>query len=113
MASSSPESSEYEYPLTLEEIKGEIRDTLSEITGPSTFACGQTVSEFPNPGLVLNEHGTIGLPLSEGDAKAIISKARQSPFGMGEQTLIDITVRKSGSWNHRNSRSAMPSGVLY
>jgi len=95
MSSSSPDSPEYEYPLPLEEIKPEICDILGQITGPSTFACGETISEYPNPGLVLNEHGTVGLPLSSHDAQAIISKARQSPFGKGAETLVDTTVRKS------------------
>ncbi|KIV86410.1 hypothetical protein PV11_02022 [Exophiala sideris] len=93
MTSSSPDPSEYQPEL--EEIKPRICDILSKITGPSTFACGETISEYPNPGLILNEHGGIGLPLSEHDAEAIISKARQSPFGKGAETLVDTTVRRS------------------
>lgn len=37
--------------------------------------------------------GLIGLPLSDRDATTIISQAAQAPFGKGEQTVIDTTVR--------------------
>jgi hypothetical protein len=37
--------------------------------------------------------GTIGLPLSEREAKTLISRCEQAPFGMGERTVIDKEVR--------------------
>lgn len=49
----------------------------------------------PNPGLYIKDHGVIGMPLSAHDAKLIISKSKQSPFGKGHETLVDTTVRKS------------------
>ncbi|KAK5184240.1 hypothetical protein LTR44_003746 [Exophiala sp. CCFEE 6388] len=39
--------------------------------------------------------GESGYHFSKHDAEAIISKARQSPFGKGAETLVDTTVRKS------------------
>ena len=50
----------------------------------------------PNPALVIDGIGLVGLPLSERDAKVIISHASQAPFGKGNQTVIDTTVR--GTW---------------
>ncbi|KAL9622654.1 MAG: hypothetical protein Q9160_002964 [Pyrenula sp. 1 TL-2023] len=35
------------------------------------------------------------MPLSEYDAKAIISKSKQSPFGRGSDTVLDTSIRKS------------------
>lgn len=37
--------------------------------------------------------GTVGLPLSVRDAAAIKAEAQQAPFGKGEHTVVDKTVR--------------------
>ncbi|KAJ3551126.1 hypothetical protein NM688_g4911 [Phlebia brevispora] len=47
----------------------------------------------PNPCLVLSDLGTVGLPLSSRDAEAIKSRAEQAPFGIGERTVVDKSVR--------------------
>ncbi|KAI0796382.1 hypothetical protein BC629DRAFT_291517 [Irpex lacteus] len=49
--------------------------------------------EAPNPGLKLADLGTVGLPLSTREAEAVKSRCRQAPFGKGERTLVDKTVR--------------------
>jgi hypothetical protein len=52
-----------------------------------------TDAAAPNPGLTIDGVGLIGLPLSERDAKVVISHASQAPFGKGDQTVVDTTVR--------------------
>ncbi|KIO28616.1 hypothetical protein M407DRAFT_45278, partial [Tulasnella calospora MUT 4182] len=47
----------------------------------------------PNPVLRLNTLGRIGLPLSQREAMHIAANSRQAPFGMGERTLVDTSVR--------------------
>ena len=47
----------------------------------------------PNPCLSISGLGLVGLPLSERDAKAIISWAALAPFGHGERTVVDKDVR--------------------
>ncbi len=76
-------------------MKENITHALAAIEGPTSFAHGKALKETTNPGLFLHEYGTIGLPLSQNDAKTIISKAQQSPFGKGTETIVDTTVRKS------------------
>lgn len=49
--------------------------------------------EAPNPGLKLADLGAVGLPLSTREADAVRSRCRQAPFGKGERTLVDKTVR--------------------
>jgi hypothetical protein len=44
--------------------------------------------------LYLKSTGLIGLPLQDYDAKAIVAASRQAPFGKGEQTIVDATIRK-------------------
>ncbi|KAH8103882.1 hypothetical protein BXZ70DRAFT_923215 [Cristinia sonorae] len=49
--------------------------------------------------------GTIGLPLGAHDAEAIIQAARQAPFGMGEHTVVDTTVRDTWELDATRVRS--------
>ena len=37
----------------------------------------------------------IGLPLTEAQAKAITEKCSQAPFGRGERTIVDTSVRRT------------------
>lgn len=46
------------------------------------------------PGLEVNGIGTIGTPVSAADAKRLIAKATQAPYGRGEQTIVDTNVRR-------------------
>lgn len=57
------------------------------------FSFRQTYPDAPNPVLSLADLGTVGLPLSTREADAVKSRAVQAPFGMGERTLVDKTVR--------------------
>ncbi|KAL2410408.1 hypothetical protein ABEF95_000804 [Exophiala dermatitidis] len=79
----------------VERVKKELSEVLAEIEAPKSFACGGPTVENLSPGLSLDDHGIVGLPLSKNDAAVIISKARQSPFRKGEETLVDTSVRKS------------------
>lgn len=55
-----------------------------------------------NPCLCISGLGLVGLPLSERDAKAIISCSTLAPFGHGERTVIDKDVRDT--WEIEPSR---------
>ncbi|KDR72653.1 hypothetical protein GALMADRAFT_142951 [Galerina marginata CBS 339.88] len=56
----------------------------------------------PNPCLFISGLGLVGLPLSERDAKAIISCSTLAPFGHGERTVVDKDVRDT--WEIEPSR---------
>ncbi|KAK5955576.1 hypothetical protein OHC33_003217 [Knufia fluminis] len=86
-------SEEDELP-TYEEFNYELLNTLDRILTDGTFAYSGVLPQYPNPGLTVNNLGVIGLPLSDRDAKALISQCQQSPFGKGVRTLIDLSVRK-------------------
>jgi predicted 2-oxoglutarate/Fe(II)-dependent dioxygenase YbiX len=47
------------------------------------------------PGLHVKGVGHIGLPLTEHQAKALIALSEPAPFGRGEETIVDMDVRKS------------------
>ncbi|KAJ6599163.1 hypothetical protein DFH09DRAFT_27215 [Mycena vulgaris] len=58
-----------------------------------SFYFHKTYSEFPNPILRLGSLGHIGLPLSSREAEHIKVHCVQAPFGKGERTLVDKSVR--------------------
>lgn len=58
-----------------------------------SFSFKKTYPDAPNPGLHLSDLGSVGLPLSLSDAEAVKSRCAQAPFGKGERTVVDKTVR--------------------
>lgn len=71
-----------------------IVSTLKSVVRPGFYATGGVCS-LPLPSLSLNTapESIIGLPLADSQAKAIINSATQAPFGRGEDTIIDTSVR--------------------
>lgn len=63
----------------------------------------------PNPGLNIDGLGKIGLPLNEEAAQRLISKCQRSPFGKGNQTLVDDTVRKCWELDHNQFSLGNPA----
>ncbi|KAK1228340.1 hypothetical protein PQX77_008593 [Marasmius sp. AFHP31] len=74
----------------LEDFEAALK-TDSDFQG--SFAFTKTYDDAPNPILCLKGLGTVGLPLSEREAKAVIEKSIQAPFGKGERTIVDTEVR--------------------
>ncbi|KAJ9616980.1 hypothetical protein H2200_000701 [Cladophialophora chaetospira] len=109
---------------TLDQVKDEIYNVLSEIRGTASFACGGVVHraqntglylsdhDAQNPGLCLNDHGAIDLPLSKSAAESIISKSKQSPFGKGSETLVDTAIRKSWELDQSQFELCNPKWTL-
>jgi hypothetical protein len=46
------------------------------------------------PGLEVEGVGTVGTPVSAADAKRLIAQATQAPYGRGEETIVDMEVRR-------------------
>ena len=51
------------------------------------------MEDAPLPGLSVKGVGPIGLPLINAQAKQIIEKSTQAPFGRGAETVVDTSVR--------------------
>ncbi|KAK6339702.1 hypothetical protein TWF718_009096 [Orbilia javanica] len=62
-----------------------------------TFAFSSTYSATPNPGLKIKglEGSFLRLPISAEDAARLSELGSSSPFGKGEKTIVDATVRSS------------------
>ncbi|KAF6756350.1 hypothetical protein DFP72DRAFT_1044931 [Ephemerocybe angulata] len=91
------------------DLNNDLHDALSgdfKFTG--NFYHRSTDANAPNPGLTVEGLGLIGLPLSERDAKLLISRAAQAPFGKGDQTVIDTDVRDTWEIEPANVSFANP-----
>ena len=63
-------------------------EALAGIDRPGDmFAAGDRAAAMP--GLEVDGLGTVGLPLSKAQARALIRRCRQAPYGKGTQTLVD------------------------
>ena len=60
---------------------------------PGAISFHRVYPDAPNPGLQVSDLGPIGLPLSAREAQVIKTRAEQAPFGMGERTVVDTSVR--------------------
>lgn len=78
-----------------EDMKAELKDLLDEFTSNGSFAAFHTYQSYVNPGLDIEGFGPVGLPLTPTDAESIARFCKQSPFGKGDKTLVDTSVRRS------------------
>ena len=71
-----------------------IVDTLKSVKRPGLYAAGGEIF-MPLPAISLAEEPDIvlGLPLCEAQAKHLIELSSRAPFGRGEQTIVDTSVR--------------------
>jgi hypothetical protein len=69
-------------------------NALESIHSSGTFANAHKLGEI-FPGLVVEDVGSIDLPLQEAQAKQMIAKARQAPYGKGSETIVDTSVRNT------------------
>ena len=71
-----------------------IVDALKSVKRPGYYAAGGEVA-MPLPAISFNgdPDTVLGLPICVGQAKHLIELASRAPFGRGEQTIIDTSVR--------------------
>ena len=55
-----------------------------------------STGELPptHPGMIIEGIGLVGLPLDKRQATALKKKAKQAPYGKGDLTIVDTTVRR-------------------
>jgi hypothetical protein len=75
------------------EIRGKLRQALSKIDRPGFF-CVSGSAPSVLPGLEVQGFGPVGLPLTAKQAKDLIKHCDQAPYGKGEKTLVDMSVRR-------------------
>ncbi|KAL1723986.1 hypothetical protein EV715DRAFT_286048 [Schizophyllum commune] len=79
------------------DISGDLDRALHDLSRTFTgeIASHKTYLDAPIPGLNLlaNDIGPVGLPLNEREARVVKSGCKQAPFGKGERTVVDKSVR--------------------
>jgi hypothetical protein len=79
------------------DIKLELCKIFDNISDHSTgtFATSGILYNAPNPGLFVHGLGTVGLPLTKGDAFELSKASHQAPFGQGSKTIVDTSIRNT------------------
>ena len=77
------------------DFKAQLKDCLDDVQHEGSFSAFRRHELYPNPGLYVKEFGFVGLPLSDRDAEAIAALCKRSPFGKGDETVLDESVRKT------------------
>lgn len=83
------------YRADLGRLLTDIEDCLAEVEKGGDFACSTIIEKDINPGLIIDDLGLIGLPLSEREARVIIEASREAEGGKGGETNTDEAVSKT------------------
>lgn len=81
--------------LTPDTLKRSLEDCLNNVKTAGSFATSGVVTEATLSGLSVNNVGSIGLPLQQGQAKAMIDVCHRAPFGQGK--ILPMLQMKSVS----------------
>lgn len=74
-------------------VANDLAQTLKKVDRPATF-CVSGALPAVLPGLVVDDVGPVALPLTATQAKELRAQCEQAPYGKGEKTLIDTSVRR-------------------
>ncbi|KAL2072640.1 hypothetical protein VTL71DRAFT_11983 [Oculimacula yallundae] len=76
-------------------LRQSFKDILEGAKSLGEFAMCDSIREAVDPGLHLNGHGIIGLPLLDHDAEAIIAASHRTPYGGEKKTIVVDRIRKA------------------
>ncbi|KAI0169556.1 hypothetical protein GGR52DRAFT_573620 [Hypoxylon sp. FL1284] len=86
----------------LVELREDLLDCLDGIQSTGTVAFSESRMSFVNPGLVIGDT-LIPLPLVSRDTEILKSMCRLAPFGKGDETVVDTSVRKTWELDYKGS----------
>jgi 2OG-Fe(II) oxygenase superfamily len=66
---------------------------LSRVKQPGDFFVCGTV-EMPMPSVEVEGAGTLSFPVPDAQIAAIVRRAKRAPYGRGQETIVDTSVRK-------------------
>ena len=100
-------SDESDEEVRLKDVKRGLLKCLNSIQAVGKVATSKQHRHFINPGLTISGV-LIPLPLVPRDAETIKSVCRQAPFGRGDETVVDTSVRKTWELNPTQFKLADP-----
>ena len=84
-----------------------------ELDFTGTYYYAANITDMPNPCLIIDDWGPVGLPLSPQDAKSIIQRSSRAPFGHGKCTVVDTEVRDTWEIEPTRVRFGNPMWAEY
>ena len=81
------------------DVKNALLECIENLETGENFASFGKLTGFVDPELFVPGVGPVALPLIEEKARALIQQCHQAPFGKGEQTIVDTSVRKTWELN--------------
>ncbi|KKY17947.1 putative 2og-fe oxygenase superfamily protein [Diplodia seriata] len=92
------------------EVRANLVDLLDNVKSPGTFAFSMNLkTDFVDPKITVGGVGPVQLPLTPDAARAIAQACHQAPFGRGEETVVDPSVRNTWELNPGNFSIAEPN----
>ncbi|KAL8719246.1 MAG: hypothetical protein Q9225_003731 [Loekoesia sp. 1 TL-2023] len=76
-------------------LQSDLCNRINEVHSTGSFATYGIIDSFVHPGISVDTIGTLRLPLSEEDARALVQASHKAPFGKGTETVVDESVRKA------------------
>ena len=80
---------------------------MENVENPGTFSVSGTLPSIA-PGLKVKGLGTVSFPFPESQARALIELSEQAPYGRGEETIMDTTVRNVWQISSENFEMTNP-----
>ncbi|OTA99559.1 hypothetical protein M426DRAFT_16317 [Hypoxylon sp. CI-4A] len=97
-------------PVEYRKWKRDLHRCLEGITSSGDFSLARQYQSFINPCLrITGQDDVIPLPLTKRDAEAIRAACREAPFGKGDETLVDTSVRKTWELDAAQFQCTNPS----
>ncbi|KAK6954149.1 hypothetical protein Daesc_004111 [Daldinia eschscholtzii] len=96
----------------LNQLKSDLLRCLDKIQTTGHVAVSKHHDAFINPGLMIADT-LIPLPLVPRDAETIRNASRQAPFGKGDKTVVDTSVRNTWELDHTQFSVANPAWKAY
>lgn len=76
-------------------IKYRFENVVSRITSSGSFATFAQSAALVLPGLLIQGFGNVETPISSEQARLLFNHGRQAPFGKGNETLFDTSIRQT------------------
>ncbi|KAK3379221.1 hypothetical protein B0T24DRAFT_545961 [Lasiosphaeria ovina] len=78
-----------------DKIKNGLCEALESIQAAGTFAAFSRMKDSSVKPIFVRDVGPVGFPLQESTARQLIEKAHQAPYGKGNETFVDTSVRNT------------------
>lgn len=108
-----PCNAQEQLPYSVEDFKMYVKECLDDVQHDGSFSAFHTNQSYINPGLHIEGYGAVGLPLTVRDAEVIARIGKQSPFGKGDHTIVDTTVRKTWELDPSCFQCRNPAWISY